>query len=109
MRWRGPPALAPPPGAVAAQSSPPSPAQSPKRESSVVNPKCFFSGSVIDFLLFRSFFAYFFGGLECVGHSFAYVAQFVYKMGFLDYFYSRSGSCFRSSMNAEKSHFIPKM
>jgi hypothetical protein len=24
------------------------------------------------------FFVYFFGGLECVGHSFAYVAQFVF-------------------------------
>jgi hypothetical protein len=27
--------------------------------------------------LFSPFFVYFFGGLECVGHSFAYVAHFV--------------------------------
>ncbi len=29
-------------------------------------------------LHFHSFFVYFFGGLECVGHSFAYVAHFVF-------------------------------
>ncbi len=34
----------------------------------------YFSGNI----LLNTFFVYFFGGLECVGHSFAYVAHFVF-------------------------------
>jgi hypothetical protein len=37
-----------------------------------------FSTSCMPFPLNLIFFVYFFGGLECVGHSFAYVAHFVF-------------------------------
>ncbi len=41
------------------------------------------------------FCVYFFGGLECVGHSFAYVAHFVFFVRWLD---SNSERCYRSKL-----------
>jgi hypothetical protein len=37
---------------------------------------------IIDPMINNTFFLYFFGGLECVGHSFAYVAHFVFLRDF---------------------------